>query len=432
MRAKIMLLRKKLDAKLAERETLSTRAEELEAAVEAASEIDPELETQVEEVATAMTTVDEEIATLTEAIAEQETAVADALETAIDTDPNDVSDGVGDMINSIRAGSRKRSGDAGRATRAQQLVRTGRVRYADPIRMVRSAITTSSNGITGPTGVGGINPAADGGISSIVDLVRVEDCTGMSSYKSVYAIEPGEAGELTEGTAPTDSPATFGVVELTPKNYGLINYMSREIAKRSPLAYEEAVRGLSRTSLRTRLNKLIVDSIVGSTINETITLTGASGAALFDATLLSRIILSYGGDESVGGNAVLLLTKDDLRAFAAVRGTNEYLPVYSIIPDQDNPNTGVIQDNNGLPCRYCLTSDVTSLSTASLTTTAKKTMLYGDPRNCTLGLWGDYDVVVDPSYKLGEGLLTIRGDITAAAGVTAYHGFVAVTAKSAS
>ena len=431
MRVKIMMLRKKLDAKMAERQALSTRAEELEAAVEAASEIDTELETQVEEVAAAMTTVDEAIATLTEAIAEQETAVADALETAIDTDPNDVSDGVGDMINSIRAGARKRSGDAGRVTRAQILVRTGRVRYEDPIALTRAAITTTTTGITGPTGVGGINPAADGGISSIVDLVRIEDCTGMSSYKSVYAVDGGDASELTEGNVPPDSAATFGSVELTPKNYGMISYMSREIAKRSPLAYEEAVRDLSRTALRRRLNKLVVDAITGSTINESLALTGTSGAALFDADLLSKIILSYGGDESVGGNAVLLLTKEDLKAFAAVRGTNEYLPVYTIIPDQSNTNTGIIQDNNGLPCRYCLTNAVTSLSTATLTT-AKKTMLYGDPRNCTLGLWGDYNVVVDPSYKLGEGLLTIRGDITAAAGVTAYHGFVAVTAKSAS
>ena len=34
----------------------------------------------------------------------------------------------------------------------------------------------------------------------------------------------------------------------------------------------------------------------------------------------SRIILAYGGDEGVDGAAVLVLPKEDLKAFAAVRG----------------------------------------------------------------------------------------------------------------
>lgn len=132
------------------------------------------------------------------------------------------------------------------------------------------------------------------------------------------------------------------------------------------------------------------------------------------------------------GAAVLFLNKKDLKAFAAVRGTNEYLPVYSIVPDAATPSTGVIKDNNGLSCRYCICSDVPALSDLSLTTTAKNTMFYGNPQAAELAIWGGYDVEVNDGYKFAEGLLTVRGEVSAAVGVTAKGGFVIVTAKKAS
>ena len=105
--------------------------------------------------------------------------------------------------------------------------------------------------------------------------------------------------------------------------------------------------------------------------------------------------------------------------------------MYSIVPDTANPSTGVIKDNNGLSCRYCINKDVPALSTATLTSSAKKFMLYGNPQCAEMGLWGGVEVDVNDGYKFGEGLLTVRAEVTAAADVTVYHGFVAVTAKTA-
>ena len=181
------------------------------------------------------------------------------------------------------------------------------------------------------------------------------------------------------------------------------------------------------------LTGVAVTAITGSTLNDKFALSAASdattGSVLFDQNLLSNIILAYGGDEGVGGAAVLFLNKKDLKAFAAVRGTNEYLPVYSIVPDAATPSTGVIKDNNGLSCRYCICSDVPALSDLALTTTAKNTMFYGNPQAAELAIWGGYDVEVNEGYKFGEGLLTVRGEVSAAVGVTAKGGFVIVTAK---
>ena len=176
---------------------------------------------------------------------------------------------------------------------------------------------------------------------------------------------------------------------------------------------------------------IAVDKILASGLNTTMALKGASGAALFTPTLLSDIILSYGGDEGVEGAAVLTLAKDDLKAFAAVRGKNEYLPVYTIVPDTDNPSGGVIKDNHGLSCRYCLNKNVTALSKASLSASPVKTMFYGNPQCAEMGLWGGVEVTVNEGYKFGEGLLTILGEVTADADVTVNKGFVVVTGQTA-
>lgn len=319
---------------------------------------------------------------------------------------------------------------------AQEFQRTGRHVYRDVRSLLRATpLLTSATGVVGPTGVDGIN---DGfvGVSSLVDLLKVTDCTGMANYKVVYLSgDAADAAAITEGSAPTESEPTFGSVELTPSNYGTIGYISNEIAKQTPLNYEAKVRESARRSLRRKLNTVAVTAILASSLNESMDLSAAAsattGAAFFDGALLSNIILSYGGDEDTGGVGVLFLTKEDLKAFAAVRGKNEYLPVYSITPNAANPSTGIIKDNNGLSCRYCLSKDIKSLSTLTLATTAAKTMFYGVPSNAELALWGGFDVRVDSSYKFAEGLLAIRGEVTADVDVTVKGGFTVVTAKKA-
>lgn len=332
--------------------------------------------------------------------------------------------------------SRRRSAQRFDTRAAAEFQRTGKHTFQDVRRFLRAAVLSSSTGVIGPTGVGGINDPV-GGPSALIDLLKPTDCTGMAAYKVAVMTGDATASQITtEGTAPTESEPTFDSVTFTPTQYGTIAYVSKEIRKQSPLNYEEKVTESARRSLRKVLTGVAVTAITGSTLNDKFALSAAAaatnGAVLFDQNLLSNIILAYGGDEGVDGAAVLFLNKKDLKAFAAVRGTNEYLPVYSIVPDATTPSTGVIKDNNGLSCRYCICSDVTALSDLALTTTAKNTMFYGNPQAAELAIWGGYDVEVNDGYKFAEGLLTVRGEVSAAVGVTAKGGFVIVTAKKAS
>jgi hypothetical protein len=296
--------------------------------------------------------------------------------------------------------------------------------------MVKRAAVTSANSV-GTTGVSGINEAAGNTVSGFIDLIKMTDATGMAAYKVAYMSADPTAAARTEGTAATESEPTFGSVTLTPQLKGILAYISREIRKQSPLQYEQKVNESVTRALRRVLSNMAVTKVMASSLNTTLAVTGASGAALFTPHLLSDIILAYGGDEGVDGAAVLVLPKADLKAFAAVRGDNEHLPVYSIVPDAANPSMGVIKDNNGLSCRYCLNKDVPALSTATLSSAAKKGMFYGNPQCAEMALWGGVDVNVNDGYKFAEGLLTVLGEVTADADVTTPNGFVVVSAKSA-
>lgn len=396
-----------------------------------------ELATQVENA-----TTDEEIAAAAAAVAEMEAAKKTAQE-RLDTIISEAEAIQNEIAAAEAAAAAAGAGDPEEsrslrsrtpdfARRCQEFQRTGHMTYENARSMVlRAAIATTSTGVVGPTGVGGINDAAGNTVSDFLDLIKIVDATGMAAYKVAYMIEDAAANNRTEGAVPTESDPTFGYVEMTPKMKGLITYISREIRKQSPLQYESKVNESTTRALRKILSKMAIDAALASSLNDSLALTGTTGADLFTPHLLSDIILAYGGDEGVDGAALLVLNKADLKAFAAVRGKNEYLPVYSITPDTANPSMGVIKDNNGLSCRYCLNQNVPALSTSTLSSTAKKTMIYGNPQCLEMPLWGGVEVNVNEGYKFGEGLLTVLGEVTADAAVTVKNGFVVVTGKSA-
>ena len=318
--------------------------------------------------------------------------------------------------------------------RAKAFVTSGKLK----IENSETRATLLSGGqIATPTKVGGINePGLQ--VSSIVDMVTVEDMTGIGSYKEAYIDSWQAAGAATEGTASTPSDPSFKTVQINPFLLDTLTYVSREIRKQSPLQYEEKVRQGALIALRKKVSDWIVNGNGTSapygiknavnTESSPASMTKALNvtAAAIDEKTLRKIVFEYGNDESIGTNAILFLNKADLIAFGDVRGTNEKGAVYEIIPDGSNPNTGVIKDG-GLTVKYCINSNLTALSTSTRGTSAIKTMVYGDPSCYKLGLFGDYEVNVSEDYKFAEGLLAIRGEAMVGGNVVIKNGFVVVT-----
>ena len=321
--------------------------------------------------------------------------------------------------------------------RAAQIQKEGRMTIS--ATEVRSAIAQRSTTIAAdtllkPTKSGteihdNLNP-----VSSIIDQVSVVDATGAAAYEEAYVKAEPTANKKEDGKPATDSDAQFRVAKLSPSLINVTSYVSRNIQRVSPLAYEAKIKSLALKALRRKIAELVVngnDEVFGiktakNTKNEAISKELLVDAATFDADTLSKIVFAYGGNDELGGNARLFLTKADLQAFGAVRGTNEKKAIYEITPDPKNPNIGTIKEG-GLIVPYTICSSLTALAGAKKGAAKIQTMLYGDPANFELALFGDYSVEVYKETKAVEGMLTIIGEQMAGGNVIVDGGFVIVT-----
>ena len=291
--------------------------------------------------------------------------------------------------------------------RAQNFAATNRMSIGDE---ETRAVLISSGNIAAPTKVDGINETFNT-VSSIVDMVNVENCVGMGKHRVALETEGAEAGEQTEGAAAANSEPTFAYVDIDPTSVAVLSYISKQVRRQSPLNYEDKVRRSALTALRRKAAKLITDAIIADPDN----LTAPVAVTAIAADTLRKIALNYGGDENVVGDAVLFLNKKDLVKFGDVRGTQEKKAVYEITPDTSNPNTGIIKDG-GLAVKYCINSNL-----------AEGKMIYGQPKNFELDLFSPYEIAVSGDFAIDKLMLTIVGDVELGGKVVKKEGFVVAT-----
>ena len=259
-------------------------------------------------------------------------------------------------------------------------------------------------------------------VSSIIDLVHVEDCVGMSSYQVPYVVADADAaGEQEEGAAgAVTSLGQFDFVDIKPTNVLVLGQISKQAKKQTNVKYAEKVKQNALLALRKKATAIVTGVLKASALVKEI----AATAGKIDATTLRNLVLQYGDDESVLGGAYLFLNKADLIAFGDVRGTNEKKAIYTITPNAANPNTGTISEG-GLTVPYVLNSGLAALSAEGAT---GRTMFYGAPKCLHIGMFSDYEVRVSEDFAFDKLLDTIRGDLEMGADVTAKHGFVTLKA----
>ena len=291
---------------------------------------------------------------------------------------------------------------------------------------VEKSVTLATGTLAQPTGAGtNIRDPLGNGVGAIIDQVYVQDLTGMSSYLEPYVISEFDASgadvATSAGTARTaSSDPTFGVAKIAPYELTTTSYVDRNIARLTPANYYAKVYAMAIRALRRDTVKMIFNGDGQSTNNDMFgikTAKNVAGSTIFatlnvtavDADLLTNLMFAYGGDEMLGGSCRLYLNKADLLALGKLRGTNEKRRLFDIVPDAGNPNTGTIREG-GTIVPYSIASDLTALSGSSAGSSAIQTMVYGDPMNYELGLFGEYTVRVDESVKAVERMLTVLGD----------------------
>lgn len=299
-------------------------------------------------------------------------------------------------------------------------------------RFLYNQTTLATGTLVEPVGAGStINDKVGSVVPSIVDRVRTMDLTGISAYQEPYVITELDAnGGKVEETAGTKRKAstspTFGVSQINPYEMSVTDFVDRNISRLSTASYYEKIYSMAMKAMRRMLAKLIVNGDDPSTptffgitnaknkAGAAISATQALGSAV-DVNTLDELYFAYGSDETLGGNARLLLTKPVLKALGKLRGTNEKRRLFEIVHDTGNANSGIIQDG-GMALPYDLVSAVSDTK-----------LLYGDPANYLVGLFGDYTVRVDESAHAEERLLTILGDAMVGGNLVVDKGFVVGT-----
>ena len=311
-----------------------------------------------------------------------------------------------------------------------------------PQHAVEKSVTLATGTLAQPTGAGtNIRDPLGNGVGAIIDQVYVQDLTGMASYLEPYVISEFAASgadvATAAGTARTASgDPTFGVAKIAPYELTTTSYVDRNISRLTPANYYAKVYTMAIRAMRRDTVKMIFNGD-GQSTNDMFgikTAKNIAGNAIYatkelsavDADLLTELMFAYGGDEMLGGSCRLYLNKADLLALGKIRGTNEKRRLFDIVPDAGNPNTGTIREG-GTIVPYSIASNLTALSGSSQGSAAIQTMVYGDPMNYELGLFGDYTVRVDESVKAVERMLTILGDAMVGGNLIVDKGFVVAT-----
>lgn len=301
---------------------------------------------------------------------------------------------------------------------------------AAEVRRMFNSTTVATGTIVQPTGAGtNIHDPVGNQVSSIIDQVTVQDLTGMGAYQEPYVKTEMEAQsqkvETAAGTARTATDPTFGIAELRPREVNVTSFVDRNIARLSPADYYAKVMAMAMRAMRRAIAKMIITGdgegspamfgITNAKNKASENIFAAETITAIDATTLDQLYFAYGSDVAIGANARLLLTKKNLKAFGALRGTNEKRRLLDIVPDMANPNTGIIRDG-GVVIPYTISADVTDGK-----------LLYGDPANYLLGLFGAYSIRVDESVKAVERMYAILGDVMVGGNLVVDKGFVVGT-----
>lgn len=316
--------------------------------------------------------------------------------------------------------------------RANDFVKTNKVEFSvDEVR----AVTIGSGNLISPKPVQNTINEKFNEVSSVVELVNVVSAEGMTEYEVPYVVSYAEGGIIGEGADYTEGEPVFDYATIKPIKISIYTEVTEEVSKLTPVAYLSKIRQAALIALRKKVARLIPLGNPAATPAEFTGILHADAItdsplefSAIDEKTLRKIAMSYGGDENIIGNAVLLINKNDLIAFGDVRGADKK-SVYEITPDAGNPNAGVLRDG-GLAVRYVINSALKALSDAATVATTP-CMIYGIPGSYELALFSPYEIKVSEDAAFKKGMLAIKGSVFVGGNVVNSNGFLIIEKKAA-
>lgn len=287
----------------------------------------------------------------------------------------------------------------------------------------KRAVTVSSGDLVLPKHTSANIKGTFNQVSTLVDRVSVVPLQGGESYDAPYEVTHGEGNYTVEGAPYVDVEQEFGYATINKTKITSYQEITEEVLKLPRANYgQKAVEGV-RKSLRKKIAKEILNG-AGPASNQFVGIFSAQALAINPATdiaisainedTLDEIIYSYGGDEDVEDEAVLIISKDDLRQFSKVR-LSDGKKAYAIV---NNGNTGTIDG-----VQYIINSGAGTLATAA---TGDYLMAYGPLSNYEMAVFSGTDIKRSEDVKFKEGMIAHRGSIFAGGNVVSFNGFLRV------
>lgn len=268
----------------------------------------------------------------------------------------------------------------------------------------RAAVASSSTAL-GTVAGNNVNPAFEqvGTLDKRVNEVHLEGA-GAESYKKPFIKSYGDGEIVSEGGTPAGgAEPTFAYAQINKVKIVAYAEVNEEVEKLPAAAYvseiDRAVVGAYRKKLVSQIINGTGSSQLVGIVNAPATIIEASQRktiATIDENTLDNIIFDYGGDESVEGDATLILNKLTLKEFAKVKGTDKRR-AYDIILRGDE---GTI---NGIP--FVCTSNLAAYGNVAA---GKPYMLYGKLCGYELAYFTNIEVERSKDYKFKEGVTAYK------------------------
>ena len=273
----------------------------------------------------------------------------------------------------------------------------------------------------------GLAPVPFAQVSTLVDRVNVINLNGGETYKKSFVKSNGTAGTTLEGQPYSETEPAFGYLTISKVKITAYTEITEELEKLPAIPYQAEVLRNINISLKKKISEQILRG-AGTTNTFTGIFSDAAVALADKAALeieaitdqtLDDIVFAYGGDEEIEGGAVLILNKNDLRAFAGLK-TSEGRKVHTV----DYVNKTI----DGIP--YIINSHCKAISDSN-TSAGEYGIAYGALKNYEVPVFSPVEIGKSTDYKFKDGIISYKASVFTGGNVVGYNGFLRIKKKAA-
>lgn len=272
----------------------------------------------------------------------------------------------------------------------------------------------------------GLAPIPFKQVSTLVDKVNILNLNGGETYKKSFIKSNGIAGTSLEGKPYSETEPAFGYLTISKVKITAYTEITEELEKLPSIPYQAEVLRNINISLKKKISEQILRG--AGTTNTFTGIFSDSAVALADTepleieaitdSTLDDIVFAYGGDEEVEGGAVLILNKNDLRAFAGLK-TKEGRKVHSI----DYVNKTI----DGIP--YIINSNCKAITNTN-TAAGEYGIAYGALKNYEVPVFSPVEIMKSNDYKFKDGIISYKASVFTGGNVVGYNGFLRIKKKA--